>query len=211
MGIETLIVIAVVAVIGLAFLGYEVDAWINGFLTNIQGGLIDADTAIPAPAVGSIACNVIVDIEWREKGTNVFTGVDAVLFLNSEGKTTNVEWDSCYEVGATGLPTASLLDFMASGDNIAPLDIIIGAQELWDKEYELSFILVDEFGLERKVQHYQSINYVVPALNLVYDFEQKLVFRNVELGDYTLKIVAENARFWEHSEGEHYNQAINAP
>jgi len=204
-----LIVVAIVAVVGLTIAGYEVDAWINGFYSSIQNGIIDGVNNMPSPAVGSIACNLIVDVEWREKGTNVGVGVDAVLFLNSEGKTVNTTWDSCYEVN--GLPTASLLDFMASQDTIAPLDVIIGAQEIWDKDYQMSFILVDELGTERKVQHYQSIDYVVPKLNLSYDFEQRLVFRNVQLADYTLKIIAEEARFWEHSEGEAYYQAIRAP
>jgi hypothetical protein len=211
MSLTTLLAVIVIGVIGLTVMGYSVDAWINDTVSVFLGNVRDSESSIPAPVAGQVACDLLVNVEWREKGTNIGLGVDAILFLNSDGKTVSYVYDNCYQVGNTQFPTASLLDFMNTKEVVAPLDLIIPAQELFDKEYKLSFILVDSNGLEKKVQHYQDISYVVPALNLEYDFEQNLKFRNVVLDDYTLKIVAENARFWEHTDGEPYLQGIVAP
>ena len=210
MSFTGLLAVIVIGIIGLTVMGYSVDAWVNDTINALNGNIRDSETSIPSPQRGQIACDLYVDATWREKMTASFSDVNKVLFTNQDGKTITSEWKDCYQVGGIS-PSLTLLDFFNQPKEVAPLDLIIPNTNIVDEKYNLSFVLVDSNNLEKKLPHYQKIDYIVPAFNPEFDFQQKLVFRNIVLGDYTLKIIPEHARWWEHQSGEPYQQSIVAP
>ena len=133
------------------------------------------------------------------------------MFTNTEGKTVKKEVNNCGTVAPATNSLLTLLDFIGTSKTVTPLDIIVPNNNLFDEKYTISFVLIDENGYEKKLPHYQDREYIVPALTSEYDFEQKLIFRDIKYGEYTLELRPTNAKWNDHQDNQPYKQHISVP
>ena len=211
MGIVSGIFLLLIIVVVFAYGG----SVIMGFVTDTSGivaqKIRDTETQIPSAPAGSKACDLFLTATWREKTTNEVFEVEQILFTNTDGKTVKKEVSNCGTVSVAPNSLLTLLDFMGTNKDVKPLDIIVPQQSVFEEPYTISFVLINSDGYEKKLPHYQSIKYVVPKLTYEFDFEQKLIFRDVEYGEYTLELRPDGARWFDHGESQPYMQHISVP
>ncbi len=213
--LTALLVLFVIGVIGFIIAGSQISAFVNDTFQSFGDQVRDDEIKIDAPQQGQIICDMFVTANWQERGTLVFAlNPQPILFIDpsdADNVGINVDFRDC-KISSGGFPFASLLDFIGASSEVQPLDFIIPDVPLFDDPYELSWVLVDfDTGKERKLLHYQSIEYIVPVGVFDFRYEQKLVFRDIVPDDYTLKIIPKVARFFDHDDGEPFLFAIQDP
>ncbi len=209
--------LVLVAIIIVSFLvaGAQISAFVNDTLGAFGSQVRDDEIKIDAPQQGQVVCDIFVTANWREKGTLAFA-LDPIPILffdprDEAGVGINIDYQNC-KIASGGFQFASLLDFLGTTDEVVPLEFIIPDIPIFDQPYELSWVLVDpNTGKERKVLHYQNIEYIVPAGVFDFRYEQKLVFREVVPDDYVLKIIPKIARFFDQTEGDPFLFVIQDP
>jgi len=216
MGITGILIAIAIILVVIAFAGTQVSAFINDTFATIGMQIRDSETKIDAPQQGDIVCDMFVTANWEEQTTLIFAlEPQPVLFFDPndvEGVGINVNFQNCGVAGGIGLSFLPLLDFLGTNSEVVPLDFIFPDFPIFDLPYELSWILVQQdTGKERKLAHYQDIEYEIPSGQFDFRFEQKLVFRDVVPDDYVLKIVPKVARFFELDDGEAFEFAIQDP
>jgi len=211
-----ILVLIVIIIISFAVAGTQISAFINDTFQTFGVQVRDSEVKIDAPQQGEIICDMFVTAKWREKGTLAFAfDPIPIIFIDpkdEEGVGINVDFQNCRIAGTLGLSFLPLFDFLGTSSDVAPLEFIFPDFPLFDQPYELSWILVEtDTGKERKIAHYQDIEYIVPQGVFDFRYEQKLVFRNLVPDDYTLKIVPKVARFVDQDEGEPFIFFISDP
>lgn len=211
MGIVSGIFLLLIIVVVFAYGGSVIMGFVTDTSNAVAQRINDAEIQIPNPSVGEKACDLFLTATWREKSSTELFEVSNILFTNTDGKTVKKEVSNCGVVAPTSNSFMTLLDFLGSGNTPNPLDVILPVQSTFDAKYKMSYVLVNEDGQERKLPHYQNNEYLVPAFTFEYDYEKKLVFRDVEYGEYTLELRPENARWFDHGESQPYKQHISVP
>lgn len=211
MGIVAGIALLLIIVVVFAYAGSELMSFVTDTSSAVAQKIRDDETKIPNAPVGSTICDLFLTVQWREKSSNELFEVEQVLFTNSDGKTVTKEVSDCGTVAPASNSLMTLLDFFGTKKDVIPLDLIIPQQSAFDEPYYLSFVLVNDDGFEKKLPHYQSIKYIVPNFTFEYDFEQKLIFRDVQTGNYVLELRPDGARWFDHGENQPYRQNISVP
>lgn len=207
-GIIVLIIVIVVFFVA----GNQLLAFVTDSSDIISQQLRDSDVQIPVPKTGSTVCDLFLTASWREKSSNEVFEVSNVLFTNTDGKTVSKEVSNCHVKTATSFSLLSMMDFFGSSSaSVKPLDVIIPQQSAFAQTYKMSFVLIDENLLEKKIPHLQNIPYDVPAFTFEYDYEQKMVFREIVVGNYVLEMRPTDARWFDHGESQAYRQNITVP
>jgi len=217
MGITgTLIAIAIIVVV-LAVAGTQVSAFINDTLRGFGETVRDQENKIPNAPQGVIVCDMIVTADWEVQNTVIFAlEPQPIIFfkdsdIDGSGVGFQIDYRDCKVSNGLGLSFLPLLDFLGASSEVQPLDFIIPDFPLFDLPYELSWILVDDQGKQKKVQHYQDVEYVVPSGQFDFRYQQVLIFREIIPDDYVLRIEPQVARFFEHDDGEAFLFGIPDP
>ena len=211
MGVTAVIVLLLVVVGIIVFAGSQVMSFVTDTQSAIAQSARDIETQIPQPPIGSKICDLIITATWREKNSLSLGDDIHILFTNTDGKSIKKVVNNCGNVLPAHNSLMTLLDFIGTKQSVTPLDLIIPDTLVFESEYKMSFVLVDENGLEKKLPRYQEISYKIPALKAEYDFEQKIIFRDVAVGDYILELRPINAKWNDHGEHEPYKQKITVP
>lgn len=209
------LILAVIGVIAFIIAGSQISAFVNDTFATFGVQIRDSEIKIDAPQQGQIICDVFVTANWLERGTLVFAlNPQPILFFDpkdADNVGIVVDYRDC-KIASGGFQFSSLLDFIGASSEVQPLDFIIPEVPFFDDPYELSWVLVVfDTGKERKLLHYQNIEYIVPTGVFDFRYEQKLVFRDIVPDDYTLKIVPKVARFFDHSAGQPFLFQIQDP
>ena len=206
--IGAFLVLVAIIVVGFLVAGSQISAFVNDTFASFGVQVRDDETKIDAPKQGEIVCDLFITANWREKGTVAFAfDPIPIIFIDPRdesgvGIQATFVSETCH-VASGGFQFNSLLDFLSTSDEVVPLEFIFPDFPVFDFPYELSWVLVQsDTGRERKLLHYQDIEYIVPAGVFDFRYEQKLVFRDVVPDDYTLKIIPSSARFFDKTEGE---------
>ena len=212
MGIVSGIFLVLIIIVVFAYGGSVIMGFVTDTSNAVAQQLRDNEIQIPNVVAGDKACDLFITAQWREK--NTFGSLDGfvqiLLFTNSDGKTIKKTVSNCGTVAPVQNSLLTLLDFLGS-DNMKPLEFFVPNQALTAGSYSMSFVLVDENGYEKKLPHYQNQPFTVPALSFEYDYEQKLVFRDIKYGDYILELRPTDARWNDHGEAQAYKQKISVP
>lgn len=204
-----LVIFLIIAVV--LYYGYDkVSVAIDDVVETYNQKLRDEIAQIPKPTIGEMACDLSVTFNWRVIGASDGLIVQRVIFLNSEGQTTNIVWSNCHTVKSAS-SLSFIMDFFDSNDFTSLEWIFPARSHVTDVTYKLSFVLIDSNGLERK-SLYQNLSYVMPAFDSEFDFSQRLVYRDLPFGDYKIEIIGDNnARFADHKDGQSYIQQVPRP
>ncbi len=211
-----ILVLVVIVVIVFLVAGTQISAFLNDTFQTFGVQVRDSEVRIDAPQQGEIICDMFVTANWREKGAVAFAfDPIPILFFDpkdEEGVGINVNFQNCRISGGLGLSFLPLFDFLSTSGDVPPLEFIFPDFPIFDQPYELSWVLVQtDTGKERKLAHYQDIEYIVPQGVFDFRYEQKLVFRDIVPDDYTLKIVPKVARFFDQTEGDPFLFFISDP
>ena len=211
MGIIAGIALLLIIIIVFAYAGSELMSFVTDTSSAVAQKIRDNETKIPNAPVGSTVCDLFLTATWREKNSVGFPVAEQILFTNTEGKTVIKEVNNCGTVAPASNSLLTLLDFFGTKKSMTPLDLIIPEQQLFESTFKMSFVLVNEDGYEKKLPHYQNIEYKIPASTFEYDFEQKLIFRDVQAGQYILELRPDDAKWNDHGENQPYRQNISVP
>lgn len=211
MGIVSGIILIVIIVVVFAYAGSVIMGFVTDTSDAIKQGISDKELQIPNAPVGSKACDLFLTVTWREKNSIGFPVAEQILFTNTDGKTVKKEVKNCGVVAPVSNSLLTLLDFFGTEKIVSPLHLIIPEQQVSESSFMITFVLVDENGYEKKVPHYKDKIYKIPATTFEYDFEQKLIFRDVQYGEYTLELRAVGAVWNNHGENQPYIQHISVP
>jgi len=178
------LILVVIIVVAFLVAGTQISAFVNDTFQSFGVQVRDSEVRIDAPKQGEIICDMFVTANWREKGTVAFAfDPIPILFFDprdEEGVGINVNFQKCTISGATNLSFLPLFDFLGTSSDVPPLEFIIPDVPLFDQPYELSWILVQtDTGKERKLAHYQNLEYIVPQGVFDFRYEQKLILRTV--------------------------------
>lgn len=206
--ITALLILIVIIVVSFSVAGSQISAFVNDTLSSFGVQVRESEIKIPVAKQGEIVCDLFITANWREKGTVAFAfDPIPIIFIDprdEEGVGIQATFvsETC-KVSSGGFQFNSLLDFLSTTDEVVPLEFIFPDFPIFDQPYELSWVLVQsDTGKERKLLHYQNIEYIVPQGVFDFRYEQKLVFRELVPDDYTLKIIPSVARFFDKTEGE---------
>jgi len=207
-GVIGFLILVVIVVVAFLVAGSQISAFVNDTLSAFGVQTRDDEVKLPVAQQGELVCDLFITANWREKGTLAFAfDPIPIIFIDPKdeagvGIQAQFVSETC-KLASGGFQFNSLLDFLGTSDQVQPLEFIIPDFPIFDQPYELSWVLVHtDSGKERKLIHYQNIEYVVPQGVFDFRYEQKLVFREVEPDDYLLKIIPSVARFNDKTEGE---------
>ena len=217
MVVGVLVLVAVILIV-IVFAGAEVSAFINDTLGAIGATTRESETKIPNPQEGQIVCDVFIIADWQVRLSTEIFDINPIIFFDPAKVTGGkVGIDIVYQTPckiSSGITFSflPLFDFLSTRDQVQPLEFIFPIQSAFDEKYKLSWILVQaDTGRERKLVHYQEIEYVVPSFEFDFRFQQKLVFRDIVPDDYILKIVPLGAKFADLDDGQAFLEFIPDP
>jgi len=209
LGSGTLIVIVII-IIGGVFFWNEVSAIINDATAFIKTTAGDNEIKIPTPATGTRVCDLLITVDIRSKSAlsgSTLIGTERILFTDGqEGKLITWVWSNCH-LFSLSILSATQLDLI-SESKFDPLEFFIPAEDVFDQQIILSYVIVNENGLEKKLSFYQEVSYIHPAFIADFDFQQKLKYRDLKPGDYTLEIIPDEAHFDNKKLGESLKKTI---
>ncbi len=205
-----LILVVVIVVIGFFFWS-EISAFVNDTTTALNQQARDNNVSVPKPVTGQTVCDLLIDIDVRSSSATTLTfSTERILFTNGqEGKQIGWQWDNCHQY-TSGLLSLSILDYFGESE-YPTLEFFIGSADSFDQKIIMSYILEDENRLEKKLPLYQNVKYIHPAYQGDFDFNQKLKYYDLPIGDYTLKMIPLEAHFNDKKVGEALEKSITRP
>ena len=210
MGIVSGILLVLIVIVVFAYGGSVIMGFVTDTSSAFKQAVSDRELQIPSAPVGTSACDLFITVQWREKNSSGFPFIEQILFTNVDGKTVKKTVSNCGIVAPVQNSLMTLLDFIGSG-KAQPLEFVFPTQGITEGTYSMSFVLVDANGYEKKLPHYQNLPFKVPITTYENDYEQKLIFRDMQYGNYVLEMRPSEARWSDHGESQPYRQNISVP
>jgi len=210
-GTTATLIILIIFIIGGLFFWSEISAFAGDFKGFIDNKERDEQVRIPKPVTGQTVCDLFVTVEIRStsalSGATLGFTTERILFTDgAHGKEITWNWSNCHPYQGTGL---SLAPLELLQERLSTFEFFIPAEDiLFDQQIIISYVLVDETGLEKKKPIYQDVVYTHPQHVLDFDFEQKLRFSDLPPKDYLLEMIPTEAHFDNHKTGQAYKKAI---
>ena len=195
MVLGTLLLIVILAVVGIYFYA-EISTIYNDYSSILIQKIIDEDFKVPTPNFGERVCDLIITIDIRSISaiSSDIISHNRILYTDGrEGKQIGWQWQNCHDF-TSSLFSVTLLDVITDSD-YSTLEFFIPDSSPFDQKIILSYSLVDQNGLKKKLPLYQKVTYIHPALQTHYDFSQQLKFRDLIPQDWTLEILSNEAHF----------------
>jgi len=206
--IATLFLFVIIAVVGIYFYA-EIVAIVNDYQSILIQKILDEDIKVPAPQAGQRVCDLTITIDVRSESALSGTGIstERILFTDGKaGKQIGWNWNNCHEYKSS-LLSASLLDAILSSD-LKKLEFFFPSADPFDQKIILSYSLVDENGLRKKLPHHQNILYIHPSFQNTFDFNQQLKFFQLIPQEYILEILPLEAHFEDKKVGDRLSKSI---
>ena len=212
MSLQSILILLVIVVVAFTVVGTEISAFIDDTIGLFDQGLRDIDIRIPTPERGTQICDLLVTVDVRSisavSGATII-GTERILFSDGqEGRLITWLWDNCH---TKGLVSANLAPFDFLSRSLPKLEFFIPAEDIFDQSIILSYVLVNENGLEKKLPQYQNVIYTHPAFISQFDFQEKVRYRDIASETYVLKIIPFEAHFDNKKVGEALEKTITFP
>lgn len=212
MGLQSILILLVIAVVAFTFVGTEISAFINDTVSLFDQRIRDIDIRIPNPETGTQVCDLLITVNIRSisaiSGTTFIT-TERILFSDGqEGKLITWLWDNCH---TKGFISANLAPFDFLSRSLPKLEFFIPSAGIGDTDIIISYVLVDEKGLEKKLPQYQDVRYIHPSFIERFDFQEKVRYREIASATYVLDIIPFEAHFDNKKTGEALSKTITFP
>jgi len=194
MGLTGTLILLVIIIVGGLFFWSELTAFASDVSGFIKTADRDSQVKIPRPTSGTTVCDLFITIDVRSRSaiSGTLVSTERILFTDGqEGKEIGWQWSNCRPFGLS-LFSLTTLDLLGDSPR---LEFFIPAEDIFDQQIILSYIIIDEDGLEKKLPLYQDITYIHPAFVADFDFQQKLKFRDLVPKDYVLEIFPTEAHW----------------
>jgi len=213
MGTTATLIIIIIFIVGGIFFWSEISAFAGDFKGFIDNKERDEQVRVPKPVTGQTVCDLFITAEFRS--TSAISGDiishERILFTDGQrDKSITWSWDDChpYQDSILNLAPLELLQERLNTLGLNTLEFFIPDSSPFDQKIILTYKLVDEKGLEKKLPIYQDVVYIHPSFITDFDFEQKLKFRDLPPKDYLLEIIPTEAHFDNQKTGQAYKKAI---
>lgn len=208
MGEIIALIFLIVLIGGGIFFWSEIEAFANDFKGFAQER--DNQIKVPRPVTGQTVCDLFITVQIRSISAisgNIISH-ERILFTDSQqGKEITWTWDNCHQYQDT-FSLFSLAPLELLQQRISTLEFFLPDSSPVDQQIILSYVLVDERGLEKKLPIYQDVTVIHPAFIQDFDFEQKLKFLDLTPKDWVLEMIPDEAHFDNQKTGQAYKKAI---